>query len=111
MSTRGVGSGIVIYKTAGYDAAKAVDIDDAAQATLLAVVSEASQHVLSGNYMAGIRRSTERVLGVVHHVVMVQDENVYAIEWGHYVWGAFDSDRRVPGQFVLTNAYRAMAGI
>lgn len=109
MSPRG--GDIVIFRNAGYEAAKAVDIDDAAQATLLAVVSEASQHALTGHYMAGIRRSSERVLGVLHHVVMVQDENVYAIEWGHYVWGAYDSDKRVPGQFVLTNAYRAMAGI
>lgn len=108
MSPRG--GDVVIFKSAGYDAAKAVDISDAATATHLAVLSEASKHVLTGNYLAGIRQTSERVLGVVHHIVMVEDKNVYAIEWGHYVWGKFSSPERVPGQFVLTNAYRAMAG-
>lgn len=109
MSPRG--GDVFIFRNAGYEAAKAVDVTDAAQATLLAVVSEASQHVLSGHYLAGIKRTSEKALGVLHHVVMVEDENVYAIEWGHYVWGAYSSDQRVPGQFVLTNAYRAMVGV
>jgi hypothetical protein len=99
-----------VTKMAGYHAANAVDITDLAVAMEAAVRVEASGHVLTSHYMSGIHTERDTVKGVTHHVVIVQDENVYAIEWGHYVWGAFDSDERVPGQFILTNAFRAMVG-
>lgn len=102
-----------VFKTAGYDAAKSVDISDLASATAAAVRAEASRHVLTANYMSGIQQLTEKVNGVTHHIVMVEDENVYAIEWGHWAkgkGGVLLSETRVPGQFVLTNAFRAMGG-
>lgn len=102
-----------VYKNAGYEAAKAVDISDLAAATEGAVRAEASKHVLTANYMSGIKNIRDKVNGVTHHVIMVEDENVYAIEWGHWAkgpGGVLLSETRVPGQFVLTNAFRAMGG-
>lgn len=101
---------VIIERTAGYDVANAVDITDAAVATMAAVKAQAMAHVATGNYLQGISLEREQVEGVTHHIVMVDDENVYAIEWGHFPRGQYNSGKRVPGQFVLTNAYRQMAG-
>jgi hypothetical protein len=102
-----------VYKTAGYDAAKAVDISDLAFAMETAVRAAAAGHVLTANYMSGIHTERDRVNGVTHHVVLVEDENVYAVEWGHWAigpGGVLLSETRVPGQFIITGAFRAMTG-
>jgi len=105
-----VAESVVIFKNAGYAAARAVDLTDLAEATKAAVVSQATLHVLTSRYMSGIGSAYEMVKGVKHHIIYVDDENVYAIEWGHYPGGDKSRDR-VPGQFVMSNAFRQIAGL
>jgi hypothetical protein len=99
-----------VHKNAGYAAARAVTVADVGPAIETRIKGFAGAHRKTGAYIRSVKVRSQRVLGVAHTVVVVEDPQAENIEKGTKRKRADGSIVRIPGQRILLKTTASFPG-